>query len=103
VKVIWSPLAIERAYEAAAHIAEDKPGAALSWIEGLFKATDRLELFPESGRVVQEIGLSDYREIVYRSHRVIYRVEKSQVSILTVRNFAQLLDQTEIGVDEREE
>ena len=100
MKVIWSPLAIERAYEATAYIARDKPGAAVTWIEGLFKATDRLELFPESGRVVEDIGLPNYREIVYRSHRIIYRVEESRVSILTVRHFARMLDKAEIGLDE---
>ena len=89
--------AIERAYEAAAHIAKDKPQAALSWLDGLFACTDRLETFPESGRVVAEIGQPDYREIVYgKSHRVIYRLEKSQVSILTVRNFAQPLHASDV-------
>jgi len=98
VKVIWSPLAIERAYEAAAHIAADKPEAARRWLEGLFKVTDRLEFFPESGRTVPEIGLPDFREVVYRrSHRVIYRIEKRRISILTIRNFAQLLDKSELA------
>jgi toxin ParE1/3/4 len=98
VKLVWSPLAIERAYEAAAYIAGDKPEAALRWLNGLFEVTDRLELFPESGRVVPEIGLPDFREVIYRrAYRVIYRVEKSRVAILTVRNCAQLLDESELG------
>jgi toxin ParE1/3/4 len=97
VKIVWSPLAIERAYEAAAHIAEDKPEAALRWLDSLFAVTDRLEMFPESGRVVPEIGLPEFREVLYRrAYRVIYRVEKTRVSILTVRNFAQLLDTSEL-------
>ena len=34
-----------------------------------------------------EIGLAEYREVIYRrAYRVIYRVEQSRVSILTVRN-----------------
>lgn len=90
MRIIWSPLAIERAYEAASSISQDKPEAALAWLEGLFASTDRLARFPDSGRIVPEIGRSEFREIVYRhSYRVIYRVEKSRVSILTVRNFAQ--------------
>lgn len=98
MKVVWSPLAIERAYEAAAYIAGDKPGAALRWLDGLFEVTDRLEIFPESGRVVPEIGLPEFREVIYRrAYRVIYRLEKGRVSILTVRNFAQLLDTSELG------
>jgi toxin ParE1/3/4 len=101
VKIVWSPLAIERAYEAAAEIARDKPDAALRWLNGLFEVTDRLESFPESGRIVPEIGLPSFREVVYRhSFRVIYRVEARRVSILTVRNFAQLLDPAELDTSE---
>jgi plasmid stabilization system protein ParE len=56
--------------------------------------------FPQSGRIVPEIALPEYREIVYRkSHRVIYKADKTTVSILTVRNFAQLLDLSELGLD----
>ena len=96
MKVIWSPLAIERAYEAARYIAEDKPEAALRWLDNLFKVTDRLERFPKSGRVVPEIGSVEFREVVYHGHRVIYRLEKTCVFILTVRSSAQLLDLTEV-------
>ncbi len=100
MRIVWSPLAIERAYEAAAFIAGDKPEAALRWLDGLFAVTDRLEMFPESGRVVPEIGLPEFREVVYRNaYRVIYRVEKSRVAILTVRNFAQRLDASELVED----
>jgi toxin ParE1/3/4 len=99
VKIVWSPIAIERAYEAAAYIASDKPEAALRWLNGLFEVTDRLEMFPQSGRVVPEIGLPEFREVVYRrAYRIVYRIEKTRVSILTVRNFEQLLDATELGI-----
>ena len=101
MRIVWSPLAIERAYEAAAHIAADKPEAALRWLDGLFELTDRLENFPESGRVVPEIGPSHFREVVYRrAYRVIYRIEKARISILTVRNFARVLDEDELKVEE---
>lgn len=96
MRIVWSPLAIEQAYEAARFIAQDKPDAALAWLDGLFESTDRLAQFHLSGRVVPEIGSSEFRELVYRhAYRVIYRVEKSKVSILTVRNFAQKLDTTD--------
>lgn len=65
MRVVWSRLAIERAYELAAYIAGDKPEAARRWLDGLFNVTDRLEIFPESGRIVQEIGLSAFREVIY--------------------------------------
>ena len=50
--------------------------------------------------MVPEIGSPEYREIVYRrSHRIIYHLEKSTLRILTIRNFAQRLDLTELGLD----
>ncbi len=100
MRVVWTLVAVERATEAAEYIARDKPEAASKWLEGLFASTDALADFPQSGRIVREIGMPEYREIVYRkSYRVIYNVEKSTVSILTVRNFAQLLDLSELGLD----
>ena len=97
MKITWAPLAIERAYEEARYIAADKPYASLSWLEGLFECIDRLEQFPDSGRVVPEIGLPEYRELVYgKSHRVIYRREPTAVAILTVRRFKQPLDTSEV-------
>lgn len=96
MRVIWSPLAVERAYEEARYIAREKPEAALKWLEGLFKVTDRLDRFPKSGRLVPEIESETFREVVYRSHRVVYRIEASVVSILTVRSFAQQLDRGEL-------
>ena len=100
MRVVWTLLAVERATEAAAYIARDKPAAARTWLEGVFEAVDRLEAFPQSGRMVPEIDSPEYREIVYRkSHRIVYHVEKSVVRILTVRNFAQRLDLSELGLD----
>jgi plasmid stabilization system protein ParE len=100
LRVVWTFFAVERANEAAAYIARDKPEAAVKWFEGLFDSTKDLADFPQSGRIVPEIRLPEYREIVYRkSHRIIYNVDKSTVSILTVRNFAQLLDLAELGLD----
>jgi toxin ParE1/3/4 len=97
VKIVWSRLAIQRAYEAAAYIAQDKPQAALKWLDDLFESTNRLAQFPESGRAVPEIGAPEFREIIFRkAFRVVYRIEASRVSILTVRNFAQRFDESEL-------
>jgi len=92
MKVVWSPLAVDRAHEQARYIAEDKPAAALQWLDGLFDSTSRLATFPESGSVVPEIGLPEYRQLSYGAHRVIYQVEPNRISILTVRRSKQRLD-----------
>jgi plasmid stabilization system protein ParE len=95
VRVVWSPLAVQRVSEAAVFIALDKPEAARGWAEATFAAVARLEQHPESGRVVPELGRQEVREIVHGAFRIIYRIEPERVLILTVRRAAQLLDPAE--------
>jgi toxin ParE1/3/4 len=99
VKVIWSPRAIDRAEEEAAFIAEDKPEAARRWLEAVFKVVDRLELFPGSGHPLPELDSARYRQVLYKSHRVIYRIDRDAVVILTVRRSKRLLDLSEVETD----
>jgi len=96
VKLIWSRLAIDRAVEAARYIGEDKPAAADRWLDGLFKTVDRLEAFPNSGHGIPELPNSKYRQLTYRSHRIIFSVGPNVVHILTVRRFKQRLDVSEL-------
>lgn len=95
--VVWSPLAIERLLEAAAFIARDKPEAAERWAVDAFAAVERLAELPRSGQVVPELAREDVRELVYGSHRLIYRVAAERVLILTVRHGRQRLDESELG------
>jgi len=55
MKVVWSPLAIERISEISEYIAQDNLMAAQKWVDKIFGLTDRLPAFPESGRNVPEI------------------------------------------------
>ncbi len=96
MKVIWSPLAVERATEQAEYIARDKPEAARRWLEGIFDSTANLAAFPQSGRQTPELGDPAFRELLYGSYRVLYRIEVSQVTVLTVRHSRRLLDKQEL-------
>ena len=96
MKIVWSPLAIERAVEEAAFIARDKPGAAERWLESLFEAVDRLEAFPNSGRTVPELPGTRYREFVFGAHRVVFALEEKSVHVLTIRRYKQELRVSEI-------
>jgi|SRR5215203_5882870 len=97
MKIIWSPLALTKVRQETQYIARDRPGVAAQWAEGIFDAVAHLTELPESGRVLPELGRPDVREITYRSHRVIYRVESQSILILTVRHWRQLLDLSELG------
>ena len=56
MKIIWSPLAINRASEIADYIAQDKPSAAKRWINEVFIKVEQLKSSPQIGRVVPEIS-----------------------------------------------
>ncbi|MET3998043.1 MULTISPECIES: type II toxin-antitoxin system RelE/ParE family toxin [Pseudomonadota] len=99
MKIVWSPLALERVEDTARYIAEDNPDAAVRWVEDLFSAVERLADFPESGRMVPEVGSPRIRELIFGTYRVIYSA-KGRVDILTVRRSSQLLRMSEIGADE---
>ena len=91
MRVIWSPLAMDRVAEIASYITEDNPTAAEEWIQGIFARTGQLSRFPESGRHLVETSRKDIRELIWGNYRIIYRVESGQTAILTVRHFKQLL------------
>ena len=91
MKIIWSPLAIDRTTEIAEYIARDNPSAAMIWVETLFDKVEILKSSPKSGRVVPESNRDDIRELIYGNYRIIYRVDKKILSVLTVRHGKQIL------------
>jgi plasmid stabilization system protein ParE len=96
MRIIWSPLAVDRASEIADYIAQDKPSAAEKWIDTVFSKVEQLKSFPEIGRIVPEINDSQFRELIYGNYRIIYRIETKQISILTIRHGRQILPINEI-------
>ena len=91
MKVIWSPLAIDRIAEIASYIAEDNPNAAEKWIHKIFTRTGQLANFSQSGHNISETPRKDIQELIFGNYRIIYRVDLRHVSILTVRNTKQVL------------
>jgi len=101
MRLIWSPLALDRALEAKAYIAADNPRAAEKWASGLVAAVAKLKRHPRLGRLVPEIGLDEYRELVYGSDRVVYRISNNNISMLTVRHYSRLIDFDEIEAESK--
>jgi toxin ParE1/3/4 len=95
LKVVWSPLALEKLEATAKFIALDKPSAADKWVNDVFDRTELLGSQPELGREVPELLGSSYREIIFGSYRIIYKI-KNEIEILTLRNSRQLLSSDNI-------
>lgn len=96
MRIIWSPLAIDRTTEIAAYIEQDNPTAATKWVERLFTKVHLLQSSPESGRHVPETHREDIRELIYGNYRIIYRLGKDSIYVLTVRHSKQILPIAEI-------
>ena len=64
MKIVWSEPAVTDLDAIRTYIARDSETYAEAVILEIFEATDRLERFPESGRVVPELGDPTTREII---------------------------------------
>ena len=96
MKIIWSPLALDRVLEIAKYIAQDKPLAAEKWVRTVFSKVEQLEISPELGRIVPELENIQFRELIFSNYRIIYRIEKTRIAILTIRHGRQILPVEEI-------
>jgi addiction module RelE/StbE family toxin len=96
VEVIWSPQSLRDVESIAAFIAEDSEQYASLFIQDVLQSVDRLADFPESGRIVPELNDSSIREIIFGNYRVICRIKRKSIGIVTVRHGARILDSSKL-------
>jgi len=60
-------------------------------VQALIKKADILLSHPEIGRPIPENIPGHYRQILYKSYRIIYRLENKDVIIATVYHQKKLL------------
>jgi plasmid stabilization system protein ParE len=74
-KLIWSPAARDDLHDIVVFIARDNPNRAMSFGYELISETDRLQEFPELGRIVPEYRNFYICEVVFRPYRIVYRLD----------------------------
>lgn len=90
--VIWSATAAKDLTGIIEYIANDNPSIACEKFLEIKKRAQSLYTFPERGRVVpelQEQGIDQYRELVIAPWRVIYRISRNNVYVLSVLDSRQ--------------
>jgi toxin ParE1/3/4 len=65
-------------------IARDKPQAARRFVARLQARARRVAKFPRSGRLVPEFRREDVREVIEGNYRIVYRVTRVSIEVLTV-------------------
>ena len=90
-QLVWTEPALIDLDEIAEYIALDDPLAASNYVQKVFERTERLAIYPKSGKHPTELPRTPYREIVIPPCRIFYRVEEDLVLILYVMRSERLL------------
>jgi plasmid stabilization system protein ParE len=77
-RVIWSPQALADLEAIGDHLAREAPAYAQAFVDSLFAAVERLEVFPNSGRAVPEIEDAALREVIHKGYRIFHIVSSSE-------------------------
>ena len=80
----WSGPALEDLKQIRAWVARDSPDSARRLATKIRARVESLAEFPKVGRVVPEISVENYREVIVRPYRIVYEVRADAVVILCV-------------------
>ncbi|WP_163131265.1 type II toxin-antitoxin system RelE/ParE family toxin [Agarivorans sp. Alg241-V36] len=83
-EVIWTDPALSDLNDIAEYIALENIVAAKLLVQSVFEKVERLELFPESGRIPPELEHLSYREVIASPCRIFYKLELDKAYILYV-------------------
>lgn len=100
MKVIWSKESLNRLIEIEEFIAQDNPSRAVEFTEFLVSKSSLIEKNPRMGRIVPEFSDPDIRELIIKGYRLVYRIKKERIDILTVFEGHRLIRNSEIFPDE---
>ena len=82
--VKWTKSALDDLDGIKEFIAKDSVHYAEKFENDAFIMADNLEIFPEMGRVVPERNDLDFRELIFGSYRIMYRIDGNTCFIITI-------------------
>jgi len=88
-EVIWTDPAIDDVVEIAEFIGRDSFRYASETVSSRHHAVARLEEFPESGRILPELGLTEIREVIIENYRIVYMETSKVCFVLAVVHVKQ--------------
>lgn len=92
LKIKWSPRAAANFEDICNYIARDSEYYAALFARKVNAIIKFIPQFPKAGRIVPEYGDENLRERVYGNYRIVYRLKKELVEIVTICHGAKLLD-----------
>jgi len=96
LKLVWTHEALNRLTEIDDYISYDSIARSRKFINNIIKSTTSIPQYPQKGRIVPEFNISELREIIYKNYRIVYRIKKDQIQILTIFEAHRLIRTKEI-------
>ncbi len=98
MQIIWTQEALEQLTAIEDYISKDSPERAAKFVDQLIEQAESLPDSPRMGRVVPEIANPGIRELIFKKHRIVYRLNENYVEILTIFEGHRLLRVGEINL-----
>ena len=84
-KIIWTEHASDDLGAIVRYISRHNPDAARTMGFGIYDRAQVLMEFPEAGSIVREMNNPDWRQVVFRSYRIIYHINRAAKMVEIVR------------------
>jgi toxin ParE1/3/4 len=84
VELAWTESALGDVAALRAWIGRDVPPLADRVTDKIFETVERALSFPRIGRTVGEVDDESVREFLFRTLRIVYRVEQGRIVVLAV-------------------
>ena len=91
VKIEWLELAKNDLIQIYNYIYQDSIYYSIKTVNDIINLTNYLEASPYMGRKVPEYNRNTERELIYKSYRIIYRVEFERIFIRRIWHSARIL------------
>jgi addiction module RelE/StbE family toxin len=89
MNVHWTDTALRHLDAIYRYIAQDSPAYAKRMVDRLTLRSRQIGEFPLSGRMVPEYEMTQIREVIEGSYRIIYYIKPDQIDVLAVVHGAQ--------------
>ena len=90
-RIVWTEQSAQDLEHIAEYIALGSVKYAKLTVRKIRTSANVLKQQPLTGRIVPEINSNEIRELIIGNYRLIYQVQGTQVTILTVHHSARLL------------
>ncbi len=98
MNINWTREALDRLEEIETYISKDSTDRAVKFVDDLIEHANILSDTPFMGRTVPELGIQDIRVLIFKKYRIVYRVKKKSIEILTVFEGHRLIRIDEIDI-----